>query len=402
MTEGKDYNLILTDNVEIGTASVVVSGIGGFTGNKKFTFKITGTSLAKADVTLSQTSFTYDGSEQKPVVTVRASKSDPTLLKEGTDYTVSYVGNKNKGKATVLVKGCGKYTGTAKKTFAIAAAKMETAEVMFSNGKDVGSEQYLKGGVTPRFIVKFNGEYLKEGTDYTVKISGNDQVFTYTGDAKKAPTVTLSGKGNFAGKKKAFFTIGPANLIKRDGAYVVLDDVAYTGKAGKWKSQPAIYDGNGKKLTAGKDYDKNIKYTYLDPDTLEDTGVEVEASATPEIGKVIGASITGIGNYAGTKFEPKYCNYMIIDGSKHIGKGVTFKVADQVYTGKEVFITKDDISFEAKGKPGFDKDCFIIVDNTYSNNISKGTAKVIVWGNPLKGYGGFKVISFKIQPRPIK
>lgn len=40
-------------------------------------------------------------------------------LKKGTDYTLSYSANKNVGKATVIIKGKGNYTGTKKVTFKI-------------------------------------------------------------------------------------------------------------------------------------------------------------------------------------------------------------------------------------------------------------------------------------------
>ena len=48
-----------------------------------------------------------------------------TVLKNGTDYTVSYSNNKNVGKATVKITGKGKYGGVITKTFKINPAKQE-------------------------------------------------------------------------------------------------------------------------------------------------------------------------------------------------------------------------------------------------------------------------------------
>ena len=48
-----------------------------------------------------------------------------TVLKNGTDYTVSYSNNKKVGKATVKITGKGKYGGVITKTFKINPAKQE-------------------------------------------------------------------------------------------------------------------------------------------------------------------------------------------------------------------------------------------------------------------------------------
>ena len=53
-----------------------------------------------------------------PSVTV---KKGNAVLKNGTDYTVTYSNNIDAGTATVSVTGKGNYTGTVKKTFTIKA-----------------------------------------------------------------------------------------------------------------------------------------------------------------------------------------------------------------------------------------------------------------------------------------
>ena len=57
---------------------------------------------------------------QKQSIKVKLGKK---TLKQGTDYAVSYKNNKNIGKATVTIKGKGKYEGSIKKTFQITVAK---------------------------------------------------------------------------------------------------------------------------------------------------------------------------------------------------------------------------------------------------------------------------------------
>lgn len=391
LTEDRDYKLILSDNTEVGTASVIISGIGGFTGSRKASFKITGVSIAKADVTLSETSYIYDGTAHKPDVIVRAKKTDSEPLTAEKDYTVSYISNVNKGKATVLITGRGKYSGTAKKTFKIIAAKLEGAAVTFANGKEVGEESYLKGGVIPQITVVISGRTLKPGSDYTLKYAGNNQIYEYKGQDKKAPQIMITGKGNYSGRKIAYFGITPAKLQDREEAFVLADDCVYSSKQGKWKGAVSVFDANGKKLQAGKDYDKNITYTY------EETGAEVGAMEAPAIGTGIVVTVTGIKAYEGTVLS---ASYHIIADDKSIAKGINFKIADKYYNGKPVTVTKDDITFDSKTKTDFNADCFEIVENSYISNLSKGTAKVTIRG--IGTYGGTKTLTFKILPKPVQ
>ena len=59
---------------------------------------------------------TYTGKSITQSITV---KKGNTVLKKGTNYTVSYKNNKKVGKATITLTGKGKYIGTIKKTFKI-------------------------------------------------------------------------------------------------------------------------------------------------------------------------------------------------------------------------------------------------------------------------------------------
>lgn len=83
-------------------------------GNKKKTsYKKTDvTTLKIADIKAQ----IYVGRELKPKIVVKNGK---TKLKEGKDYLVSYIENKGVGKACVVIKGKGKYTGSVCKLFAI-------------------------------------------------------------------------------------------------------------------------------------------------------------------------------------------------------------------------------------------------------------------------------------------
>ena len=111
----KAYNALTEDQKQLVSADVVRKLTGAET-------KVTAAVKAAAKkIKLSKCKITvkakvYTGKPLKPAVTV---KYKGKALKKGTDYTVSYKNNKAIGKATVVVKGKGKYTGTVKKAFRI-------------------------------------------------------------------------------------------------------------------------------------------------------------------------------------------------------------------------------------------------------------------------------------------
>ncbi len=69
-------------------------------------------------ITLDKSSYVYNGGENTPTVTVKVGGATLTL---GTDYTVSYKDNVNKGTATVTVTGKGSYAGSTDQSFTVTA-----------------------------------------------------------------------------------------------------------------------------------------------------------------------------------------------------------------------------------------------------------------------------------------
>ena len=119
LKSGTDYVLRYVNNVNPGTASVVIAGRGNYTGSVTKTFKILDSNakdINQCTVTLNKSSFSYTGKAVKPRVTV---KDGSTVLTATVDYNVKYVNNVNKGTATVVVSGTGKYQGIVNKTFTI-------------------------------------------------------------------------------------------------------------------------------------------------------------------------------------------------------------------------------------------------------------------------------------------
>lgn len=116
--------------------------------------------------TLSKTSYSYDGKAKKPVVTVRDSSNEKIPAQY---YTVSYKNNKNIGKATVTIKGKGKYAGTTlKKTFTIKEKKGSKFVVKNGSYQVTGSGQVSflglkksKSSVSIPQTVKIGGKNFK-------------------------------------------------------------------------------------------------------------------------------------------------------------------------------------------------------------------------------------------------
>lgn len=77
------------------------------------------TDISGCTAELSNTAYTYDGKAKMPDVTVR---SRLAVLVRDKDYQITYSNNINAGTATVIIKGCGNYTGTKTMTFSIRKA----------------------------------------------------------------------------------------------------------------------------------------------------------------------------------------------------------------------------------------------------------------------------------------
>jgi len=160
-------------------------------------------SIIKAEVTLSKTSYTYDGSAKTPAVTMKL--NGKTLILN-TDYAVSYSNNTNVGTATVTVTGIGSYTGIVTKNFTIILnggdSELDTSKINITKATiTLSQSSYTYDGwqKKPSVTVKLNGKTLEADTDYMVIYSDNINI----GTAK----VVIIGKGDYTGNKTVNFTI---------------------------------------------------------------------------------------------------------------------------------------------------------------------------------------------------
>ena len=253
-----DYNVSYSNNTNVGTATVTVTGINRYTGVAKGTFEIVKKpSVSKQNVNVpSPAKLTYNGSNQ-------------TAIASSSVYTVKNGAATNAGayKATLTLKDKTHYqwASTGKSdditvSWSIAAANLSSAKVSAANQTFSGKT------LTPSVTVKLGDRTLSNGTDYSVSYSNN----LHAGTAK----TTVTGKGNYTGTVSGSFTISPASL---SGAKVSVGSQKYTGS--QLTPAPTVTLG-GKTLKNGTDYT-----------TSYSNNVKVGTATV---------TVTGKGNYTGT------------------------------------------------------------------------------------------------------
>ncbi len=274
---GTDYVISeISNNVEPGTARVILSAVpgnsGGYAGSKAASFTI-----SKGKVLTSGGSYSYLYSRSvpyvkgglKPGVTV---KDGDTLLKAGTDYTLSYANFSKPGQGVITVKGKGKYKSSVKLTCSVTQQDISRLQVTASDTESKNNT-YKKPAVT---IVDTNGKKLGGGDFTVVSYTRPDQ----NGVAK----VTVNGKGAYKGTCTVSFRYYPGS--------------ASISKA-KASSPVAVKEYTGKSVILTENDLKNA--LYLDKTLVQGTDFEVSCyfnNVSPGMAKVM---IRGLKDYAGMK-----------------------------------------------------------------------------------------------------
>ena len=186
LRKGIDYILKYNDNIECGTAEIIVRGMGNYSGEIRKEFEILPYDISNCDVTLPETEYTYTGKACEPEADVKG-------LSKGKDYQVAYSDNTNAGTAKIFIIGKGNYTGIVQKEF-----KINTADIAEKTLK-LSYTSCTYSGNKKKPSVKIGSLTLNE--DFTVKYKNNEKV----GKA----TVTVTGVGNYSGKITKTFKINP-------------------------------------------------------------------------------------------------------------------------------------------------------------------------------------------------
>lgn len=118
-----DYTVTYKNNLNAGTATVIIEGIGLYEGQIAKTFKI-------KPIVINQNNTKIIGIKDKIYTGKTISQNVKAELNgKNITYTVSYKNNKNIGKGTVIIKGTGNYVGTITKTFKILPPKAAVSKI---------------------------------------------------------------------------------------------------------------------------------------------------------------------------------------------------------------------------------------------------------------------------------
>lgn len=192
LTEGTDYTAEYINNVDKGTAEIIISGTGNYSGVIRKTFNIRKNSVYGFTVfSETQMTETYDGTPLRPEMEVYFGTD---LLTEGKDYEIRLENNISAGTATVTVVGIGLFEGERTYNFTILPCEISEKDISVS-----GSLEYNGVPVTPQITVTKDGKALQYGKDYTVTYFDNTDVGT--------AFVTVEGIGNYCNSVKLEYEI---------------------------------------------------------------------------------------------------------------------------------------------------------------------------------------------------
>ncbi len=189
LKQGKHYTVSYENNVNVGTAAIVIRGIeaNGYSGVKHVYFTIQPQSVAKkVRAKVNGKKFLYTGSELTPGVNLTYNKRK---LTEGVDYVLSYSNNVGKGSAKILITGIGNYTGSRTVKFKITGPKLKDAQVsLVQNGTPY-----------PDITVTYAGKTCTIDQDYIIK---------YPKIVKPGKNrIVVSGRGSFSGSVKLTYYV---------------------------------------------------------------------------------------------------------------------------------------------------------------------------------------------------
>lgn len=359
--EGKDYQLEYSNNIEEGTATVKVVGIGDAKGTVlTYTYHIekqhgwNGFSVTGHKDGDDLGAYEWTGNDVEPELNLTCNHCGETLA-ENRDYELEYTGDRTEpGKVTVKVIGTRDYEGwTQSFTYTIKNKTFSFED--HKDGEDLGAVEYTGSEVRYPIsnVTDKTGKVLSEGTDYKLVYSDN----TKPGVAN----AQIIGLNDYDGCTLSFtYTIvdhdgesGFHNNLYTDGAD--MGSYAYTGEEVK----PSI----------GLMY-SNYNQTFL----IEGVDYKVEYSNNINPG-VATAKVIGIGRYTGHEMSFTYTIKNKSFAAKDHKDGENLGTLK--WTGKAQTIKLGDMIDPIDGHVLKEETDYKIV---YSDNVDAGTAKAEVIG----------------------
>lgn len=127
LKEGSDYNVTYSDNINTGTATAIVTGIGAYSGTKKVTFTIEPKKISSPTFDGLKPEYTYTGQKVEPEFALM----DGDTVIPSSEYEVSYSDNTEVGTAAITITDVmgGNYDINCKAEFDIVKADPVISEL---------------------------------------------------------------------------------------------------------------------------------------------------------------------------------------------------------------------------------------------------------------------------------
>ena len=359
--EGKDYQLEYSNNIEDGTATVKVVGIGDAKGTVlTYTYHIekqhgwNGFNVTGHKDGDDLGAYEWTGNDVKPELNLTCNHCGETLA-ENRDYELEYTGDRTEpGKVTVKVIGTRDYEGWTQ-SFTYTIKNKTFSFENHKDGEDLGTVEYTGSEVRYPIsnVTDKTGKTLSEGTDYKLVYSDN----TKPGVAN----VQIIGLNDYDGCTLSF-------------TYAIVDHDGESGFHNNFYTDGAdmgsyAYTGEEVKPSIGLMY-SNYNQTFL----IEGVDYKVEYSNNINPG-VATAKVIGIGRYTGHEMSFTYTIKNKSFAAKDHKDGENLGTLK--WTGKAQTIKLGDMIDPIDGHVLKEETDYKIV---YSDNVDAGTAKAEVIG----------------------
>ena len=235
LEENKDYTVSYLNNTSAGEATIIITGIGEYTGEVVKKFMI----VPKAIVPVIDKINTkeYTGFPITPAITVRDGEK---ILFPNIDYTVQYSDNIDAGTANVIIRGVRNYSFSVEQNFKIIPKNIGNVKV-----ENVVTKTYTGRKLLQKGIKIFDGQTVIDSDNYVLKYKNNKNVGT--------ATVTVKGINNYTGSKIIKFNIIPKGTKIRKVTYGLGKCVI---KFSKQKKQTTGYE---LQYSSDSKFKKNVK-----------------------------------------------------------------------------------------------------------------------------------------------
>lgn len=321
LVKNVDFITQYTNNVNKGTATVLITGIGDYAGEVVKTFNITARDIKTINpkLSLEYDSIDYDGNEKTPAVTnltgtisyVSGGKTQTkqvTLVKD-KDFTVSYKNNTKPGTATVTVTGIGNYAGTLTKTFKINAKETKVDKVTGFASQET---------TTSSIKLAWN-KVDCDGYEIT-RYSTGSKKYVKIADINNADTTTYTDSGRTSGcyykyKIRAYKVVDGVKVYSEESNIVkaTAKPQAPALKAGNIDSDSISMSWNAIGRASGYE-------VYRKDANSEDYKLVKDLNAT---------TYTDKGLAKGTEYSYKVKSYRVVDGVK-VYSGDSNSISDKI------------------------------------------------------------------------